>query len=164
MQIKHLSGIIFLGLLSTACSCGKDRAASMQSMTNDGAVLEDSNGYLVGFGKFSQLDERAFFALNSAVLSSEAKATLDKHIELIKSVDQPVDFIIEGHCDERGTREYNIALGNQRAEAVKKYMVSKGIDASRLSTVSYGKEKPFATGHSEKDWSQNRTSIIVLSN
>ena len=69
---------------------------------------------------------------------------------------------VEGHCDERGTREYNIALGERRAEAVKTYLVSLGVEATRISTISYGKERPEVEGHHEQAWRQNRVAITVI--
>ena len=70
---------------------------------------------------------------------------------------------VEGHCDERGTRDYNLALGERRANAAKDYLISLGVSASRIKTVSYGKERPVALGHSENAWSQNRRAVTVVS-
>ncbi len=96
-----------------------------------------------------------FFALDSDRLDDAGRAALDNNARVLR--DNPrLRVMIEGHCDERGTVEYNQALGERRADAAKDYLVRAGVEASRLSTVSYGKERPFAEGSSEEAWSQNR--------
>ena len=103
----------------------------------------------------------AFFDYDSYSLRDDAKTALDGNAKLLR--DNPkVTLTIEGHCDERGTVEYNQALGERRAQAARDYLVAAGIDAQRLSVISYGKEKPFATGSDEASWQQNRRAHFVV--
>lgn len=101
------------------------------------------------------------FRLNSAVLDFTAQKTLLKQSEWLKQNPQ-MKLLIEGHADERGTREYNIALGGRRAEAARDYLIALGVDASRLATTSYGKERPALIGEGEEIWSQNRRAVLTL--
>jgi peptidoglycan-associated lipoprotein len=101
------------------------------------------------------------FDFDSAVLSDQAQQMLVSNAGLLRS-NHSVLVTIEGHCDERGTAAYNIALGERRAKAVQEFLVSMGISASRLSTVSYGEEKPIATGHNEDAWAQNRRAQFMV--
>lgn len=102
-----------------------------------------------------------FFALDSAELSPEAQATLQANAEILRKYDS-WQITIEGHCDERGSAEYNLALGERRARAARDYLVSLGIPATRLRTVSYGKEFPFDPGHNEEAWAKNRRAHFVI--
>jgi peptidoglycan-associated lipoprotein len=102
-----------------------------------------------------------FFDLDSAELSAEAQRALQENAELLKQ-NSTWQITIEGHCDERGTAEYNLALGERRANTARDYLVSLGIPASRLKTVSYGKEFPFDPGHNEAAWSKNRRAHFVI--
>ena len=106
--------------------------------------------------------DTVFFAFDSSTLSSEAQAALDTQVAWLKKHDD-VNVIVQGHCDDRGTREYNLALGERRANAVKQYLVSQGIEESRISTISYGKERPAVLGNNEAAWAQNRRAITVVS-
>ncbi len=103
----------------------------------------------------------AFYDFDSFALRDDAKAALDKDAKLMRD-NSDVAITIEGHCDERGTVEYNLALGEKRAGAARDYLVNAGVDASRIQTVSYGKERPFAEGHDETAWAQNRRGHFVL--
>ncbi|WP_262691043.1 peptidoglycan-associated lipoprotein Pal [Kordiimonas aestuarii] len=105
--------------------------------------------------------DRIFFAYDSSELSAEARGTLAKQAEWLKHFPR-VDVTVEGHCDERGTREYNLALGERRATAVKNYLIARGVPASRLKTISYGKERPAVVGNGESTWSQNRRGVLVV--
>ncbi len=105
--------------------------------------------------------DRVFFELDSAVLSPQARATLERQAEWLRLFPE-VRIAIEGHCDERGTREYNLALGERRANAAREYLVGLGIDPSRLRTLSYGKERPYALSHDEEAWSLNRRAVSVI--
>ena len=104
-----------------------------------------------------------FFETDSSVLTADAQATLNQQSQWLQQYSQ-YRIVIEGHADERGTREYNIALGARRATAVVNYLVSRGIPQDRLSTVSYGKERPVAICNDISCWSQNRRSVTVLTN
>lgn len=105
--------------------------------------------------------DRVFFDYDSSSLSAEAQSTLQRQAAWLKQYGD-VSVTIEGHCDERGTREYNLALGERRAAAAKKYLVSLGIPSSRVSTISYGKERPAVIGSDESAWSQNRRAVSVV--
>lgn len=105
--------------------------------------------------------DRVFFATDSSTLSMQAQDTLDRQSQWLKQYDG-VSVTVEGHCDERGTREYNLALGERRAAAVKRYLVGLGIAPGRISTISYGKERPAVIGAGSDVWSQNRRSVTVL--
>ena len=104
--------------------------------------------------------DRVFFEFNSSELTTEARATLDRQAKWLKTYGDK-SVMVEGHCDERGTREYNIALGERRATAAKNYLVAEGISASRVRTISYGKERPAVLGHNEEAWAQNRRAVTA---
>jgi peptidoglycan-associated lipoprotein len=105
--------------------------------------------------------DRVFFETDQTDLTSQARATLDKQAQWLAQYNR-YTFTIEGHADERGTREYNIALGAKRAQNVREYLASRGIDSARMRTISYGKERPVAVCDDISCWSQNRRSVIVL--
>lgn len=109
----------------------------------------------------NNVNDRIFFATDSSVVDSEGQGTLDHQAAWLKA-NTSVNVTLEGHADERGTREYNIALGERRATAAKNYLVGQGIPASRISTISYGKERPAVTGNDESAWSQNRRAVTVI--
>jgi peptidoglycan-associated lipoprotein len=102
----------------------------------------------------------AFFDFDSYSLSSEAKGTLEENAKQLKA-STAGNVTIEGHCDERGTEAYNLALGEKRANAAKDYLVALGVNGSRINTVSYGKQRPFADGHDESAWAKNRRAHFV---
>jgi peptidoglycan-associated lipoprotein len=105
--------------------------------------------------------DRVFFETDSTELTSTAQATLDKQARWLQQYSR-YTFTIEGHADERGTREYNFALGARRAEVTKNYLAAKGVSASRMKTISYGKERPVAVCDDISCWSQNRRAVTVL--
>jgi len=105
--------------------------------------------------------DRVFFDTDSSELSDQARATLDKQAQWLNNYNRYA-FTIEGHADERGTREYNIALGARRAETVREYLVSRGVSGQRMRTISYGKERPVAICNDISCWSQNRRAVTVL--
>jgi len=143
-------------LLLTACDSSSD-ADGNNTGTGFNNISEAQRQFAANVG------DRVFFALDSSTLSGEAQATLDRQAGWLKE-NSGVNIVIEGHADERGTREYNIALGERRATAAKNYLVNLGVAASRLSTVSYGKERPAVMGSDESAWSQNRRAVTVLAN
>jgi peptidoglycan-associated lipoprotein len=108
-----------------------------------------------------EVDDRVFFSSNSSSVDEEAKKILDLQAQWLKS-DESINVTIEGHCDERGTREYNIALGEKRAFAVKKYLKQLGVPDSRMKIVSYGKERPAFFGNSEEIHNKNRRAVTVV--
>ena len=105
--------------------------------------------------------DRVFFNYDSAELDKDAKELLQDQVAWLKQYSD-VSVIIEGHCDERGTREYNLALGEKRAQSVKNYLINLGIAADRVSTISYGKERPAVVGSSDGAWAQNRRSVTIV--
>jgi peptidoglycan-associated lipoprotein len=109
----------------------------------------------------TNVGDRVFFESDSTELTSTAQATLDKQARWLTQYAR-YSFTIEGHADERGTREYNFALGARRAEATKSYLIARGIPASRIRTISYGKERPVAVCNDISCWSQNRRAVTVL--
>jgi peptidoglycan-associated lipoprotein len=119
------------------------------------------------FGPGSQQDlaatagDRIFFAFDRSDITSEAQQILQRQAEWLKRYGN-VSVTIEGHCDERGTREYNLALGERRAQAAKNVLVALGIPASRISTISYGKERPAVPGSSEEAYAQNRRAVTTV--
>jgi peptidoglycan-associated lipoprotein len=102
-----------------------------------------------------------FFDYDSAELSSSSQSTLDANGKVLND-NASTSLTIEGHCDERGTVEYNLALGDRRAQSAKDYLVRFGVPGTRLSTISYGEERPFAEGHDEAAWAQNRRAHFVV--
>jgi peptidoglycan-associated lipoprotein len=109
----------------------------------------------------AEVGDRVFFGFDKSDLSSDAQATLDRQAAWLKKYPS-ARVTIEGHCDERGTREYNLALGERRSAAVRDYLVARGIDGSRVETISYGKERPVAFGNDETAWSQNRRGVTAI--
>jgi peptidoglycan-associated lipoprotein len=105
--------------------------------------------------------DRVFFESDQSDLTPQARATLDKQVQWLQQYSQ-YSFTIEGHADERGTREYNIALGARRAQTVRDYLASRGLPAQRMRTISYGKERPVAVCNDISCWSQNRRAVTVL--
>jgi peptidoglycan-associated lipoprotein len=103
----------------------------------------------------------AFYSFDESTLSSDAQAALTASSNWLKKNSQ-YNLLIEGHCDERGTEQYNLALGDRRANSAKEYIVALGVDASRLRTVSYGEERPFNQGHDEAAWAKNRRAHLVI--
>ncbi len=105
--------------------------------------------------------DRVFFALDSHTLTAEGRATLDAQAQWLNSNPQ-VNVTLEGHADERGTREYNIALGERRATAARQYLESRGVSAGRIQTISYGKERPEVVGSGEESYARNRRAVTVV--
>jgi len=110
-----------------------------------------------------EVGDRVFFEYDQTVISEEGRDTLLKQAQFLNN-NMDISITITGHCDERGTREYNLALGERRASSAKNYLVSLGVDANRISVISYGKEKPSVSGHNDWAWSQNRTAITIINN
>ncbi|MBX9825905.1 MAG: peptidoglycan-associated lipoprotein Pal [Xanthobacteraceae bacterium] len=153
-RIVRSAGIIaalFAGLALSACA---NKAAD--SLASAGVAAPGSQqDFVVNVG------DRVFFESDSSELTMQSRATLDKQAQWLQQYAN-YTFTVEGHADERGTREYNIALGARRAQAVRDYLASRGIQPSRMRTVSYGKERPVAVCNDISCWSQNRRSVTVL--
>ena len=111
--------------------------------------------------KLIAVGDRVLFDYDSAKLDSSAKILLDAQSRFLRA-NTDLNFIVEGHCDERGTREYNLALGEQRATAVRDYLVIQGIDPDRIKVISYGKEKPAVIGSNTMAWSKNRRAVTII--
>lgn len=158
IQSPILRGLKFAAALAVALT--------MAACANKAGV--DANGAMAGAATpGSQQDfvvnvgDRVFFESDSTELTPQSVATLEKQAQWLQTYNRYA-FTIEGHADERGTREYNIALGARRAQAVRDYLASRGIDASRMRTISYGKERPVAVCNDISCWSQNRRAVTVL--
>jgi peptidoglycan-associated lipoprotein len=152
-------------LLLAACSSTPEQTAATEgsgtgttSTTSTGTTGAVSPGTLQDF--VQNVGDRVFFGYDRYDLTPEAQATLQKQAAWLKAYPQAT-VVVEGHCDERGTREYNLALGERRASSVANYLVALGIDANRIQTISYGKERPAVDGHDETAWSQNRRGVTV---
>ena len=141
-------------LLLTACATTK-KTGQMQGDVYTG---NDTVEYLA-----SGVKDRVFFATNKSVLTTASRDTLRKQAAWLRK-NSKISVTIEGHADERGTREYNLALGERRANAVKDYLMTYGISGGRLSVISYGKERPVNSGSTPLAWSQNRRSVTVKAN
>ena len=107
--------------------------------------------------------DRVFFATNESVLTTASRDTLRKQAAWLRK-NTSINIVLEGHADERGTREYNLALGERRANAAKDYLMTQGISASRITTISFGKERPVNSASNNKAWAQNRRSVTVRTN
>lgn len=159
---KHLIAVVSTLFLLTACETPSDVAGG----TETGGTGADANGnYEPGSipDFVNRVGDRVFFDYDSSVIDSEAQSTLDAQAAWLKQYGD-YSITVEGHCDERGTREYNLALGERRSAAAKNYLVSLGVPASRVSTISYGKERPAVVGSDEGSWAQNRRAVTVLGN
>jgi peptidoglycan-associated lipoprotein len=143
---------VVLGALAIA-ACAKQQPD--QTAMAGAAVPGSQQDFIVNVG------DRVFFETDSSELTTQARATLDKQAQWLNQYNRYA-FTIEGHADERGTREYNIALGARRAQTVREYLVSRGIMAQRMHTISYGKERPVAVCNDISCWSQNRRAVTVL--
>ena len=148
-----LAAVLAAGLALGACANnpGGNAQANAAGMATPGSQQD----FVVNVG------DRVFFDTDSSELSAQSRATLDKQAQWLTNYNHYA-FTIEGHADERGTREYNLALGARRAQTVRDYLVSRGIAANRMRTISYGKERPVAVCDDISCWSQNRRAVTVL--
>jgi peptidoglycan-associated lipoprotein len=157
-RAAYWSSLAVLGLALTLGACAKTPAG--------GDGLNGAYGAGSGPGSYQEfasasVGDRVFFDTDQTDLSDRARATLDRQAQWLNRYGR-YNFTIEGHADERGTREYNFALGARRAETVKNYLISKGVAPGRMRTISYGKERPVATCDDISCWSQNRRAVTVL--
>jgi peptidoglycan-associated lipoprotein len=137
-------------------ACANNPADNAQANAAGMATPGSQQDFVVNVG------DRVFFETDSSDLTPQARTTLDKQAQWLTTYSQYGQFTVEGHADERGTREYNIALGARRAQAVRDYLVSRGVSATRMHTISYGKERPVAVCNDISCWSQNRRAVTVL--
>src|SRR4029077_14901895 len=155
-QMRILQGLKLAAVLAVALSMG---ACANKSMTADAMANAAPPGSQQDF--VVNVGDRVFFESDQTDLTAQARATLDKQAQWLSRYTN-YQFTIEGHADERGTREYNTALGARRAQSVREYLVARGVAANRMRTISYGKERPVAVCNDISCWSQNRRAVTVL--
>jgi len=167
--VKTLMVCIFIAALASSVACSKKQTApNYASETGTEAVLEETD---LGAGEFAAIDpsdpvlsavfKNIHFNFDQFSLTPQACAILDNIAEWMKNNPRKV-LMIEGHCDDRGTNEYNLALGDRRANSAKTYLVQLGVDSARIYTISYGEERPIAIGNNEAAWAQNRRGEFKL--
>ena len=147
--------IVVACLALSACAKSKNTTGQMQGDVYTGT---DTVEYLA-----SGVPDRVFFATNESVLTTASRETLRKQAAWLRK-NSKITIVLEGHADERGTREYNLALGERRANAAKDYLMTYGISSDRISVLSYGKERPVDSGSNPLAWSKNRRSVTVKAN
>jgi peptidoglycan-associated lipoprotein len=161
MMLKRVMGVAAMLLLVAACSNNPPPPGA-----GGGGMPHGMGG--PGFAPGSQQDlaavagDRVFFAYDQSTISDEGQQILQRQAQWLQRYPH-VSVTIEGHCDERGTREYNLALGERRAQAVKKVLVALGIPSARIQTISYGKDRPIVVGSDEAGYAQNRVGITTVS-
>ena len=151
---KNALLVMLASLILTACATKKVQ----NQMQGDVYTGTDTVKYLA-----SGVADRVFFATNESVLTTASRDTLRKQAEWLRK-NSKINVVLEGHADERGTREYNLALGERRANSAKDYLMTYGISANRISVISYGKERPVDSGSNPLAWSKNRRSVTVKAN
>jgi peptidoglycan-associated lipoprotein len=156
---KILRGVRFAAVLVAALAISACAKNAEDTLAHGGAGAAATPGSQQDF--VVNVGDRVFFDTDQTDLSSQARTTLDNQAQWLSRYGQ-YSFTIEGHADERGTREYNIALGARRAQSVREYLISRGIAANRMRTISYGKERPVAVCNDISCWSQNRRAVTVL--
>ena len=164
-SIKKFSNLFAIMLLTSflaACA-----TAPTETSSNSSSQSDVVGGIYVGTDTVEMLaidvPDRVFFAYDSYSLAASAQATLNKQAKWLKA-NPSVAIPVEGHADETATREYNLDLGDRRATSVKDYLMSQGISSNRISTISYGKERPVKSGSNDTAWAQNRRSVSVRTN
>jgi len=153
MHVTRLAMVLVAALAIAGCA---RTAEDAQANAGGAATPGSQQDFVVNVG------DRVFFETDSTELTTQSRATLDKQAQWLTTYSNYSQFTIEGHADERGTREYNIALGARRAQAVRDYLASRGIQPQRMRTISYGKERPVAVCNDISCWSQNRRAVTVL--
>ena len=153
--IKNLFIVLFSTLLISACSTAKKAKVDT---VDDVYTGTDTVEFLA-----KGVPDRIFFATNKSKLTTASRDTLRKQATWMRK-NKDVTVTVEGHADERGTREYNLALGERRANAAKDYLMTYGISGNRISVISYGKERPVDSGSNPLAWSKNRRSVTVKAN
>ena len=159
----NLSKILKNGfLILLAClvlsACATQKKATTGQLQGDVYTGTDTIKYLA-----SGVPDRVFFATNETVLTTASRETLRKQAAWLRK-NSDINVVLEGHADERGTREYNLALGERRANSAKDYLMTYGISSDRISVLSYGKERPVDSGSNPLSWSKNRRSVTVKAN
>ena len=172
MKNKFLISVSILSLITlSACETASQKVVTGSAASSSGSASTSSSvdkkkslfaqAKQTASDKLIAVGDRVLFDYDSAKLDSSAKIMLDAQSRFLRA-NTDLNFIVEGHCDERGTREYNLALGEQRATAVRDYLVIQGIDPDRIKVISYGKEKPAVVGSNGIAWSKNRRAVTVI--
>ena len=151
-----LSGMVLAGCASTTEAPSTARSTAPVASGSSSSTSTDTKAYLV-----ENVGDRVFFATDQATLNGSARATLRNQASWLNQ-NPSVRLTVEGHADERGTRDYNLALGARRANAVRDFLVSQGVSGSRLQTISYGKERPVSLCSEEACWSKNRRAVATI--
>ena len=146
---------------SSSTSTASEASSSTSSSSAASAAAAEASALEQARGELMTIGDTVLFGFDSSALSADAMATLDKQAAFLNAT-PALRVKIEGHADERGTREYNLALGERRASATRDYLVARGVDGSRIRIVSYGKERPAVVGSNEEAWAKNRRSVTVL--
>ena len=176
MRVQYF---IMIALLSVIAACGGKPKETAQSTSGGETTTQQNSGDAVSIKEDGSVDlrntiapgsekdflinvgDRVFFGFDSSTISEKSQETLKAQGAWLKAY-PAANIIIQGHADERGTREYNLALGERRAESVKKYLIALGVSKSRIATVSFGKERPVITASNEEGWKQIRRAVTIL--
>ena len=177
--LKNAFLVVIFGLIVTACATKKSVKTTTESSTTAKAAdtqkadpIEKLDALMQGdvyigsdtVGELaSGVPDRVFFATNETILTTASRETLRKQAAWLRQ-NSDVTVVVEGHADERGTREYNLALGERRANAAKDYLMTYGVSSDRIKVLSYGKERPVDSGSNPLSWSKNRRSVTVKAN
>ena len=160
-SLRNILLIIMAAFILSACAtktAKKVEDTGISKISGDTYTGDETVKYLA-----TGVPDRVFFATNKSVLTTASRDTLRKQAAWLRE-NKKINVTVEGHADERGTREYNLALGERRANAAKDYLMTYGISGNRMSVISYGKERPVNSGSSPLAWSQNRRSVTVKAN
>lgn len=150
-----VGAVALLAACETAPESGANASGDAAAAQKLGPAAGSAQDFVVNVG------DRVFFGFDQYNLTDDARSTLNNQAKWLKKF-ASATITLEGHADERGTREYNLALGERRANAAKEYLVSLGVDAARIKVISFGKERPVALGHNEAAWAQNRRAVTVV--
>ena len=177
--LKNAFLVVMFGLIITACATKKSVKTTTETSTTKAAETVEKADPIEKLGALMQGDvyigsdtvgelasgvpDRVFFATNETILTTASRETLRKQAAWLRQ-NSDVTVVVEGHADERGTREYNLALGERRANAAKDYLMTYGVSSDRIKVLSYGKERPVDSGSNPLSWSKNRRSVTVKAN
>jgi len=169
--LKNIFLVVIFGLVVTACTTttkktdvGKYTKIESKAQVVEAQMQDDVYIGTDTVGELSKgVPDRVFFATNESILTTISRDTLRKQAAWLRE-NSNVNVVVEGHADERGTREYNLALGERRANSAKDYLMTYGVSADRISVISYGKERPVDSGSNPLSWSKNRRSVTVKAN
>ena len=156
--LKNTLIVLTACLVLSACATKKEISDVKGSMQGDVYTGTDTVEYLA-----EGVPDRVFFATNESILTTASRETLRAQAAWMRK-NSSINVVLEGHADERGTREYNLALGERRANAAKDYLMTYGISSDRITVLSYGKERPVDSGSNPLSWSKNRRSVTVKAN